>query len=120
MASCGVLIVCIATLLYVGHHPSLVGAYTIGILLGVGYSAVAALTPAMMSDRFSGRHYGTIFGVGLMGSALGSAFGPWMGGALFDATGSYTLPFTIAAACGLIAMLCGGFAYRIRIRGQLI
>jgi len=42
-------------------------------------------------------------GVGLMGTAAGSALGPWMAGRLYDTHGSYTLPFLIAAACGALA-----------------
>lgn len=112
-----ILLASIGVLLWVGAHPSLLGAYFFGVLLGVGYSAVAAITPAMVSDRFSGQHYGTILGVGLLGSALGSAFGPWMAGALFDMTGSYTVPFLVAAVSGVITLVAGAKAYRLRIAG---
>ena len=33
----------------------------------------AAITPAMLSDRFSGRYFGSILGIGLFAAALGSA-----------------------------------------------
>ena len=113
-----ILLSSIGVLFWVGETSSLMGAYVFGILLGIGYSAVAAIMPAMMSDRFSGRYYGTILGVGLLGSALGSAFGPWMAGALFDATGSYTLPLLISAASGVFTLVCVLFAYKLRVAQQ--
>ena len=81
------------------------------MLLGVGYSVTASLTPVMVSDRFSGPHYGAIVGAGLMGAALGSALGPWLAGRLYDETGSYTIAFLIAAVCAVAAMAAG---WRVR------
>jgi MFS family permease len=104
-------------LLAMGGAPSTWGAYGYAVLLGVGYSATASLIPAMVSDRFSGRHFGSIVGVGLIGSAAGSALGPWMAGSLYDALGSYTLAFLIAAGCGVVAGLAGWRARALRRKG---
>jgi len=89
-------------------------AYGYAVLLGLGYSVTAAITPVMVSDRFSGPNYGAIVGVGLMGTAAGSALGPWIAGSVYDATGSYTIPFLIAAGCGVIAGAAGWQARRLR------
>jgi MFS family permease len=104
-------------LLALGTAPTRWGAYGYAVLLGVGYSATASLIPAMLSDRFSGRHFGAIVGVGLIGSATGSAVGPWLAGTLYDASGSYTMPFLIAAACGVAAGAAGWQARRLRKAG---
>ena len=103
-------------LLALGAAPTALGAYGYAVLLGVGYSATASLIPAMVSDRFSGAHFGAIVGVGLMGSAAGSALGPLIAGRLYDVTGSYTLPFLIAAACGVVAGAAGWRARALRRR----
>ena len=116
--STAILLSSIGMLFWVGHSTSLVGAFTFGVLLGVGYSAVAAIMPAMVSDRFSGSYYGTILGVGLLGSALGSAFGPWMAGALFDETGSYTLALLIAGFSGVVTLICVLLAYKLRMQSE--
>jgi len=108
-------------LLALGAAPTALGAYGYAVLLGVGYSATASLIPAMVSDRFSGAHFGAIVGVGLMGSAAGSALGPLLAGLLYDLTGSYTLPFLIAASCGVVAGAAGWRARTLRqneMRGQ--
>jgi MFS family permease len=104
-------------LLALGASPTPWAAYGYAVLLGVGYSVTASLTPAMVSDRFSGPHFGAIVGVGLMGAAVGSALGPWLAGSLYDATGSYTLAFVIAAACGAVAGATGWRARTLR-RGR--
>jgi MFS family permease len=101
-------------LLSLGTNPSPWGAYGYAVLLGVGYSATASLIPAMVSDRFTGRHFGAIVGVTLIGSSAGSAVGPWVAGHLYDATGSYTLPFLIAAGCGVVAGVVGWRAWVLR------
>jgi MFS family permease len=98
-------------LLALGAPPSQLGAYGFAVLLGVGYSATATITPAMVSDRFSGAHFGAIVGIGLMGAAVGSALGPLLAGWLYDRTGSYATAFVIAAACGVVA---GATAWRAR------
>ena len=106
-------------LLAIGTAPSVWAAYGYAVLLGVGYSATASLIPAMLSDRFSGRHFGAIVGVCLIGSSTGSAVGPWLAGMLYDATSSYTAAFLIAAACGVIAGAAGWRARTLRIRAPI-
>jgi len=112
LAGITILVGSVGALALVGASPSRTGAFVFAAMLGLGYSATASITPVMLSDRFRGRHFGLILGMGLMGSALGSAVGPWLAGRLFDATGSYELPFTIAAACGVVS---GVAAWMLRV-----
>jgi MFS family permease len=111
VAGIAILVASTFVLLALGAAPTRWGAYGYAVLLGLGYSVTAAITPAMVSDRFSGPHFGSIVGIGLMGTAVGSALGPWMAGRLYDATGSYTLAFGIAAGCGVAA---GAAGWRVR------
>jgi MFS family permease len=106
-----ILVAAVGALALVGAMPSRWGAYGYAVMLGVGYSATASLTPAMVSDRFRGASFGLILGMCLFGSALGSALGPWMAGRLFDVTGSYAIAFALAATSGLLA---GASAWRAR------
>ena len=117
--ACGITIMVASAfvLLSFGKNPSTWAAYGYAVLLGVGYSATASLIPAMVSDRFSGRHFGSIVGVALIGSSAGSAVGPWMAGRLYDAQGSYTLAFLIAAGCGVVAGVAGWRARALRRAG---
>jgi len=113
-----ILVGAVGALMLVGETGSQWGAYGYAVMLGMGYAVTAALTPAMVSDRFQGRHFGAIMGVGLFGSATGSAVGPWMSGYLHDLTGSYAVPFAIAATSGLLAGVAGWTARSLRRQAQ--
>ena len=115
---CGIAIMLasIAALAAIGREAPAWAIYGYAVLLGVGYSATASITPAMISDRFGGPHFGTIIGVLLIGSSVGSAVGPWLAGFLFDHTGSYMLAFGIAAACGILTAAAGWRAWVLRVR----
>ncbi|HET9854101.1 MAG TPA: MFS transporter [Methylomirabilota bacterium] len=84
------------------------------VLFGVGYSVTAFIVPAMMSDRFRGPHFGSIFGATQVASALGSALGAWLAGRIFDATGSYAIAFVLAAAAAGVAAVS---VWASRLRG---
>jgi MFS family permease len=112
-----IMVAAVAALAALAHTHERWAIYGYAVLLGVGYSATASLIPAMVSDRFGGRHFGTIVGVGLMGSAAGSAVGPWMAGYLFDVSGSYMVAFAVAAGCGVLAGAAGWYARMLRVRG---
>jgi len=68
-------------------------------LFGGGASCVPMLIAILMAESLGLRRLGTLTGVQNMASALAMAFGPWICGVLFDLTGSYALPFELAAAC---------------------
>lgn len=105
----------IGALMLVGAMPNPWGAYGYAVLLGLGYSVTAALTPALSADRFSGEHFGSIVGAGMFCSALGSAIGPWLAGWQFDVTGSYGVPFLVAAVCAGISGVAVWMAWRLRV-----
>lgn len=111
-----IMVASVGALAMLGSAPSAWGVYIYAIMLGIGYSATASLVPALMSDRFSGRYFGSIIGIGLFGSAAGSAIGPWMAGFVFDRTGSYNAAFVIAAMCGVLSGCAGWAARSIRLR----
>ena len=116
MSGIAVLVASAFALLFLTDNPSPWAAYGYAVMLGIGYSVTASLIPTMVSDRFSGAHFGAIVGVCLMGSAVGSAVGPWLAGRLYDASGTYTVAFLIAAAAGVVAGLAGWQAKRLRMR----
>ena len=100
----------------------LAGAPTAGLLyfmvvsqgmLGYGLTSVVGAIPA---EIFQGRHYGSIFGTLLLASIAGGAAGPWVTGALFDATGSYTLAFEIAIVCSTFSILAIWLAAPRKVR----
>ncbi|HEV8584759.1 MAG TPA: MFS transporter [Methylomirabilota bacterium] len=94
--------VCYAALLLLSGRPSVGLVYVMVVaqgLLGYGLASVFGAIPA---EIFQGRHYGTIFGTLNLGANAGAAFGPWVAGAIYDRTGTYTAAWLLAiAACAL-------------------
>jgi MFS family permease len=82
-------------------------------VLGYGITSVIGAIPA---EIFQGRHYGTIFGTLMLASIAGGAVGPWLTGALHDATGSYTTAFWIAVFASLLSALAIWFAAPRKVR----
>lgn len=70
--------------------------------LGYGLTSVLGAVPA---ELFEGRHFGGIFGTLMFMGISGGAVGPWVAGALHDATGSYSLAWWTAIAASLLSML---------------
>ncbi|MFQ5915686.1 MAG: MFS transporter [Nitrospinota bacterium] len=75
--------------------------YAFAILFGTGIGAMTGLTTALGSDMYRGRHFGTILGFMTIGFGVGGALGPWLGGFLFEWTGSYRamLAYVFLALC---------------------
>ena len=74
-------------------------------LYGIGHSAGNPTYGAVIGDIFSGHKIGLIFGFLEVSFGIGSAFGSWIGGYLFDATGTYAWSFTVCLACFMISAL---------------
>jgi MFS family permease len=75
--------------------------------IGAGF-ATGLFTPTVIvsfADLFHGKNIGAISALALTGIGVGGAFGPWLGGFIFDRTGSYTAAFAMSmAAIGLSAI----------------
>lgn len=81
--------------------------------LGYGITSVIGAIPA---EIFQGRHYGTVFGTLMLASIGGGAVGPWLTGALHDATGSYTIAFWIGIFCSLLSAIAIWLAAPRKVR----
>ena len=95
--------ICYVTLLAMPYRPTAVLLYLMVASQGMlGYGLVSVLG-AIPAEIFLGRHYGSIFGTLMLAAMLGGAAGPWLAGALHDATGSYAPAFAIAIACCVVS-----------------
>jgi len=82
--------------------------YLFVILLSVGWGSTAPIFMASAADLFHGPAIGAIYGL-LEGSVgIGGAFGSWIGGYVFDQTGSYQWAFGVAV---LTAALAGAMVW---------
>jgi len=78
-------------------------AYLTAVVYSIGHSAGTPTYGAVIADVFSGHKIGLIFGLLEVSFGLGSALGAWVGGYLFDLTGSYAWPFSLCLLCYAIS-----------------
>jgi MFS family permease len=74
-------------------------------LYSIGHAAGTPTYGSVIADIFSGPKVGVIFGFLEISFGLGSALGAWIGGYLFDLTGSYAWPFSLCLFCFAISGL---------------
>jgi MFS family permease len=84
-------------------HPWMLYYYAVSLGTGIGISSPTI--PASITDIFQGSRVGSIIGCIWFGFALGGGIGPWLGGWLFEVSGSYRLAFFVAMA--MYALACG-------------
>jgi len=84
-------------------QPWLLYAHSVALGLGAGLYAPTGV--AAMADIFHGRHFGAIAGLLLTGMGIGATIGPWLGGYMYDISGSYISAFIFSMVCFSVACL---------------
>ena len=109
-------VLCLLALLALRHAPTEPLLYFMVVSQGMlGYSLTSVIG-AIPKEIFEGRHYGTVFGTLMLAAIVGGAAGPWVTGALYDVTGSYTPAFSIAAAGSVLSALAIWLAAPRKVR----
>jgi predicted MFS family arabinose efflux permease len=93
------LFICAFLAVPVTPSSTLVFAAAMGFL----WLGVAPLVTGLVSRMFGLTHFNMLFGLVFLGHQLGSFFGAWMGGLVFDWTGNYSLAWGSLIAIGAIA-----------------
>jgi predicted MFS family arabinose efflux permease len=78
--------------------------YLYAVCYGLGQGSRALVLSAISADIFQGKHFGAIFGYFTFSIGIGGAIGAWLGGFLFDVTGSYAIPFWFSLACLIVSV----------------
>ncbi len=86
-------IVSLVTLLWLPSRETLLGSLA---AFGAGFAAADTMIAKAIPDVFGMRAIGAIMGVLTLGWRAGAALGPVGAGFLYDATGSYAVPFGAA------------------------
>jgi MFS family permease len=98
----------LATILSIGALVALVSVkdtsqpwllYVYAICFGYGTGLYSPTMVAAAADIFHGRHFGAIGGLLLTGMGVGGAIGPWLGGYIYDISGSYISAFVLSMVC---------------------
>jgi MFS family permease len=70
----------------------------IAVLCGLGYGGLFPIYAVATREHLPIQEVGKRTGIVFLFGAVAMGFGSWMGGYLFDLTGSYTMPFLIGVA----------------------
>tara|TARA_R110002073_G_scaffold81492_7_gene195399 strand:+ start:1542 stop:2726 length:1185 start_codon:yes stop_codon:yes gene_type:complete len=101
--------------IYIGRFLAIVGLmlapvseysiYAFSIAMGLFWLSTVPITGAIVASMFGTQYMSMLFGFVFLGHQLGSFSGVYLGGLLFDATGSYDVVWWMAAGLGVFAAL---------------
>jgi len=79
--------------------------YVFAATIGFLWLSTVPLTNAIVAQVFGVRYLGMLSGLVFFSHQIGSFLGVWLGGRLFDTTGSYDIVWLICIALGVVAAL---------------
>ena len=79
--------------------------YLFAAAMGFTWLATVPLTSGIVAQVFGVRYMASLFGIVFLSHQIGSFTGVWLGGWLYDHTGSYDVVWWISAGLGLAAAL---------------
>ncbi len=80
-----------------------VTALIFGVFMGLLWLATVPLTSGIVAQVFGTRYFSMLFGVVMMSHQFGSFAGAWLGGYIYDTTGTYDLMWAASVGVGLLA-----------------
>jgi len=78
-----------------------VSAYVFAAAMGLLWLSTVPLTAGLVTLFFGARYMGMLYGVAFFSHQLGSFVGVWLGGFVYDHTGSYSLVWYLGILLGL-------------------
>ncbi len=75
--------------------------YLFAVIFGIGYGGEAGGFPILNRQYYGRAPVGSAYGVQMLGAGLGMALGGWLGGPIFDLTGSYDIALWLSVAASL-------------------
>ncbi len=84
---------------------SATSVYLFSIVTGFLWLGTVPPTSGLVAQMFGLRHMGTLYGIVFLNHQLGSFAGVWIGGYLYDETGTYTIVWWTAAAIAMLTAL---------------
>ena len=79
--------------------------YVFSAFLGIVWLSTVPLTQGLVGQIYGLRYLSMLTGVIFLGHQIGSFVGSWMGGRIFDSTGSYDLAWWLIIGSGVYAAL---------------
>jgi len=79
--------------------------YVFAFMFGFAWGSINPSVSALVSEEFGVKNISTIFGMLDVGWAIGGAFGPVLGGLVYDVNSDYSIAFIVCAAAMVLAAL---------------
>ncbi|NIO40875.1 MAG: MFS transporter [Burkholderiales bacterium] len=83
--------------------PSQFSVLLASAAIGLLWLGTVPLTGGLVGEIFGPRYMATLFSIVMMSHQIGAFFGAWIGGLVFDLTGSYDIAWQIAIVLGVAA-----------------
>lgn len=94
----------VVIVLYLSIPITPTSTYLFGAAIGFLWLSTVPLTNGTVATLFGVRHLSMLSGFVFLAHQIGAFIGSWLGGYLFDATGSYGVVWGISVALGVIAL----------------
>ena len=95
----------IAIAIYILLPPSVPATLVFAAVMGVLWLSTVPPTQQLVVVMFGTRYLATLFGFVFFSHQVGSFFGVWLGGLLYDRTGSYDVVWWLSVALGVFAAI---------------
>ena len=95
----------IILVLFLVFPISAFSVYAFSISTGLLWLATIPPTSGLVAQMFGLRYMGTLYGIVFLSHQLGSFTGVWLGGYLFDTTGSYNVVWWATAIIAAITAI---------------
>jgi predicted MFS family arabinose efflux permease len=80
-----------------------VTAIAFGACMGLIWLSTVPLTSGIVAQVFGPQHFSFLFGIVFMSHQIGGFCGAWLGGLIYDATGTYDLMWVLSVALALVS-----------------
>jgi MFS family permease len=95
----------LAIVAFIAAPPSPVTAILFGIVMGLFWLSTVPPTSSLVAVMFGTRYLATLFGFAFFSHQVGGFLGVWLGGVLYEQTGSYTLVWWLSVFFGVASAL---------------
>ena len=95
----------VVILVFINAPLTPMGVYIFAATMGLLWLSTVPPTNAIVAQIFGVRYMSTLGGFVFLSHQLGSFLGAWLGGKLYDSTGSYSIVWWIAVALSVFAVL---------------
>jgi MFS family permease len=92
-------------LLFLVVPISIYSTFAFAFLLGLLWLSTVPLTSGLVAHIFGPAYMSMLYGIVFLSHQVGSFFGAWLGGKMFDLTGSYDLMWWVSVGLGVLAAL---------------